>query len=244
MNMRLLTIFCLLLLLLLPAARNLAAAELDTCNDLYYQSLYDQAIECYRQLGGDRPPASLLYNIGTAHARLGHVGPATLYYLRALYLAPGDTDAAGNLALLRKHHGLFPPDPSVSEQMVALLTVSQWSIVGLAGLLAYLGFAALSLKMQPRRTVEVLMLLLCLLLFIGGLTAAAIRQHYWQQAVVLTDGHLVISPFQGAASIGAIRQGRLVKTHAAHRNFTSVTDETGRTGWLPTDSLESIIPPH
>jgi hypothetical protein len=244
MNMRLLTIFCLLSLIVLTAARNLAAADLDTCNDLYYQSLYDQAIECYRQLGGDRPPASLLYNIGNAHARLGHVGPATLHYLRALYLAPGDTDTAGNLALLRKHHGLFPPDPSLIEQFAALLTVSQWSIVSLAGLLIYLGIAVLSLKMKVRRTVEVLMLLICLLLFVGGLTAAGIRQHHWQQAVVLIDGQLVISPFQGAESIGAIRQGRLVKTHATHRNFTSVTDETGRTGWLSTDSLEAIIPAH
>jgi putative methionine-R-sulfoxide reductase with GAF domain len=60
----------------------------------------------------------------------------------------------------------------------------------------------------------------------------------------MTDGQLVVSPFAGATPVGAIRQGRLVSTHTEHRDFTSVTDETGRTGWLPTASLEAIIPPH
>ena len=243
MKSRLLIISCLLVLAVSPVARNLAAADLDSCNERYYQADYDRAIECYHRLGGERPPASLLYNIGNAHARLGNAGAATLFYLRSLYLAPGDADAAGNLALLRKHHGIFPPEPSLGEQLTALLTISQWSLVSLAGLLIYLGFALLSLKKRPRRSVDALLLLLCLLLFAGGLTAAGARHHHWQRAVVMTDGQLVVSPFAEATPVGAIRQGRLVSTHARHRDFTSVTDETGRTGWLPTDSLEAIIPP-
>src|SRR5690606_6009960 len=111
------------------------------------------------------PSASLLYNIGNAHARLGNAGAATLSYLRSLYLAPGDADAAGNLALLRKHFGIFPPEPSQGEHVIALLTISQWSLVSLAGLVIYCGFALLSLQKKVRRAVEVLMLLLCLLLF-------------------------------------------------------------------------------
>jgi len=216
MKSRLLIISCLLVLAVSPVARNLAAADLDSCNERYYQADYDQAIECYH--------------------RLGNAGAATLFYLRSLYLAPGDADAAGNLALLRKHHGIFPPEPSLGEQLTALLTISQWSLVSLAGLLIYLGFALLSLKKRPRRSVDALLLLLCLLLF-------GARHHHWQRAVVMTDGQLVVSPFAEATPVGAIRQGRLVSTHARHRDFTSVTDETGRTGWLPTDSLEAIIPP-
>lgn len=243
MNSRVLIMCCLFLFAVPPAARNLAAADLDSCNELYYQAHYDRAIDCYHRLGGEHPPASLLYNIGNAHARLGNAGAATLSYLRSLYLAPGDADAAGNLALLRKQHGIFPPEPSPGEQAAALLTISQWSLVSLAGLLIYLGFALLSLKKKPRRAGEILVFLLCLLLFAGGLTAASVRYHHWQRSVVMTDGQLVVSPFAGATPIGAIRQGRLVTTHARHRDFTSVTDETGRTGWLPTDSLEAIIPP-
>ncbi len=243
MKSRLLIISCLLLFAVSPVARSLAAADLYSCNERYYQADYAQAIECYHRLGGERPPASLLYNIGNAHARLGNAGPATLYYLRSLYLAPGDADAAGNLALLRKHHGIFPPEPSPGERVAALLTVSQWSLVGLAGLFVYLGYALLSLPKKPRRAGEILMLLLCVLLVAGGLTAAGVRQQHWQRSVVMTDGQLVVSPFAQAAPVGAIRQGRLVSTHGSHRDFTSVTDETGRTGWLPTASLEAIIPP-
>ncbi|MEE4314500.1 MAG: hypothetical protein V2J11_08360 [Desulfofustis sp.] len=243
MKRLLLLISCLLVIAMPSAARDLAANDLDSCNKLYYQADYGRAIECYHRLGGERPSASLLYNIGNAHARLGDVGAATLSYLRSLYLAPGDADAAGNLALLRKHYGIFPPEPTLGEQVTALLTISQWSLVSLAGLVIYCGFALLSLQKKPRRAVEVMMLLLCLLLFVGGLTAAAVRQHHWQRSVVMVDGQLVVSPFAGAAPVGAIRQGRLVSTHAEHRDFTSVTDETGRSGWLPTASLEAIIPP-
>lgn len=241
MNLRLLIIVS-LLWLTIPLPSLGSAATLDDCNDLYYQTLYAQAIECYQELGGDVPSAPLLYNIGNAHAQLGQTSRAILHYLRAHYLAPGDADSTGNLELLRKEQGLFPPEPSPAQLVADRLTISQWSLLGLSALLGYLGYSLYRLKKRHGWATELTVLLVCALLFAAGAFGAGARYQYWRQAVVMVDGQLLVSPFHGAASTGTISQGRLVRPHSVHREFIYVTDETGRTGWLAPDSIEPIIP--
>lgn len=218
------------------------AADLTSCNTLYHQHRYRQAITCYQKVDTDGPSAPLLYNIGNSYARLDHPGPAVLYFLRALYLSPGDDDILGNLELVRAAYGLFPPKPSVVQIASDSLTVSQWSLTGLSATLGYLVYAVYSLKKQRRIVVEATALMICAVIGITAITGTAVLCQYWSQSVVMVDGSLLISPYDGAPPIGATRQGRLARPLAVHRGFTYIREETGRTGWLSSGSLKPIIP--
>jgi len=89
--------------------------------------------------------ASLCYNIGCAHFRLGRRGHAILWFERARRLAPRDEDIRFNLSLARSHL----PDETVPpwETFDRLLAPGELAVVVailLAFLLAAIGFGALT----------------------------------------------------------------------------------------------------
>jgi len=72
-------------------------------NESYEAGDYDGAIEAYGSLvARGAVDADLFYNMGNAYYEIGALGPAVLYYERALRLDPRNRDAAANLALTRK----------------------------------------------------------------------------------------------------------------------------------------------
>lgn len=217
--------------------------SLDNCNSLYHNNSYEQAILCYQDLTSDGMSSPLFYNMGNSFAQNNQPGYAILYYLRALSLAPGDSDIAGNLALLRKEKGIFPPDPSPVQQLAGRLTISQWSILCLLALVIYLIYSLTRLRNNKNsRLVEICLIVLCSSLFIIGGFGAGIRYKEWHQSVAVIDSRLLVSPFENAASIGSIQQGRLVSPQKQHSDFWYVTDETGRKGWIQAQALEPILP--
>ncbi len=92
------------LTLLLPA---LAGAEpLDRAragDEAFYKGDYAAAAKAYREaLAGGADDADLYYNLGTAEAQAGRVGPAIWAFEQALRLRPGHADAAHNLEQIRQ----------------------------------------------------------------------------------------------------------------------------------------------
>ena len=218
------------------------AGEIDRCNSLYHDSSYEQAITCYQGLVSEGISAEILYNIGNSYAQLDQTGRAVLHYLRALCLEPDDSDISGNLSLVRKEKGLFAKDPSLSEQLFGLITVTQWSLLCLSALVIYLVFSLYRLKKRRSLLVESLVVILCTALFVLGAAGAVLRYQQWQQSVVIDDSRLLVSPFNSASSIGQIQSGRLVMSHKQHNDFHYVTDETGRKGWIQGSAIEKIMP--
>ena len=190
------------------------AASMDACNQIYHDAEYEQAITCYHALPAS---AAQLFNIGNSYARLDEVGYAVLFYLRALCVAPDDSDVIANLSHIREQHSLYSPEASVAGQLFDLLSITHWSLLCLLAPLIYLVFSGVRLLRSGRqpRWLEITVLCGCLALF--SLAAAGSWFHYqrWQQAVVVEDTRLLISPFDKAESIGAIAQGRLVRPQKA-----------------------------
>lgn len=222
------------------AAANVS--KIDRCNSLYHDTSYEQAITCYQALSSEGISAEILYNIGNSYAQLDQTGRAVLHYLRALCLAPDDSDISGNLSLIRKEKGLFPKDPSFSEQFFGLFSVTQWSLLCLSALVIYLTFSLFRIKKGRSLLLESLVVILCVALLVLGASGAILQYQQWQHSVVINDSKLLVSPFSSASSIGQIQSGRLVIIHKQHNAFRYVTDETGRKGWIQDSAIEPIIP--
>ena len=214
-------------------------ARMDTCNHLYHDALYSQAIDCYEGIGTS---ADILFNIGNSYARMEQPGNAILHYLRALCLAPNDADIQANLDHLRKTYSLYPPAPSFTDRILGALNISQWSYLCIAVLTIYLLFLVVTiLRRKNGRSVARATLCCVLLLSLG---AAGAWYHYdrWQHSVVVSDTRLLVSPFDKSESVGIISQGRLVSPAQTYHDYVYVTDETGRKGWLHADSFRPIVP--
>lgn len=235
---------CVLLLTLLQvagAATQQKQDRLQRAATAYSRGDYATAITGYEALTGQGVSAALFYNLANSYAQAGQSGRAILNYERALRLAPNDPDIRANLDLVRKEKGLFQEERSVQQRFVELLSLNQW-IVLLAAALVFLAQAlllpsALALKRSFRYGLAGTAMLL------GGLAAAGAVGQYgsWQDGVVLaSEARLRISPFDGAASVGMIQEGRLLRPGKRYNDYVLVTDESGRSGWLKETSFEEI----
>lgn len=206
-----------------------ANSTIDECNQLYHDSSWEEAIACYENL---ETSAASLFNIGNTYAKIGKTGYAILYYLRAQFLTPDDSDIISNLAHLREAHSLYPPEPSLTEQFFNLLSLSQWSILCLLALVSYLLFILIHLRKRQGKVIEIAVIVICIAGFSVGTAGATIRYKQWQQSVVVADGRLLVSPFASAESTGSIVQGRLVTPLKTYKDYVYIKDEMGRKGWL------------
>ncbi|MEE4166056.1 MAG: tetratricopeptide repeat protein, partial [Desulfocapsaceae bacterium] len=197
-------------LVLLAWPYSMAIAEqqdrsIERCNELYHNSAFEDAITCYRSLLDEGHSANILYNIGNSYAQLDQTGYSILYFMRALSIDPADSDSSGNLAMIKKEKGLFPPEKSAVQVFFNLLTLGQWSVLCLLAAAGYLAFACTRLgRKKNNLLLEAFILCLCLIFLSAGVLGARIRYNEWHQSVVVRDSRLLISPFENGASIGAI----------------------------------------
>ncbi len=218
------------------------AASLEACNTFYHNNAFEDAVTCYKNLLSGGHSANILYNIGNSYAQLDQPGYSVLYFLRALSVNPKDSDISGNLAMVKKEKGLFPPEKSAVQMFFGLLTLGQWSILCLISLAGYLVFSLTRLSKGKNMVLESFVILLCIFSLSAGVLGTMMRYREWHQSVVIRDSRLLVSPFENGASIGSIKQGRLVYPQKKHGDYWYVTDETGRKGWLETAVFKSILP--
>ena len=213
-------------------------------NEAYSRSDYRQAITFYEELtasSGYSP--SVLYNLANSYAHSGKIGLAVLNYQRALRLAPGDADIAGNLQLVSKESGLFAADATTADKFFQLFDLHHWALFFLFLLVLLTIFQALPPRLRLRGKAGIGVRLACLLLLLLCGIATAVRYRDFNPSVVIeADARLLISPFSSASSIGAIQEGRLVFPLKNHGSFTYIKDETDRHGWITTASIEAVIP--
>lgn len=240
-------VFFLALLLVLLPAPNLFAGTAEEilfqeANTAYSRGDYVEAIEKYRQIttaSGFSP--SVLYNLANSYALLGQPGLAVLNYERALRLAPSDADISGNLQLVKKENGLFPRESSRTERFLQLLNMNQWTALLLFSLISLTIFQAAALKFRFSRQLHIGVTTSCCLLLCLAIAGTLFRYHSFNPSVVIAaDAKLLISPFASSASIGALQEGRLVYPQKRHGDFSYVTDETDRQGWIPSSQIEAV----
>lgn len=241
------TVSVLCLLLSLLSGTGTAAQQEDDdrfqlAASAYSSGDYTTAIELFEAMTRDGGSVALFYNLGNSYAQVNKSGRAILNYERALRLAPGDPDVRGNLELVRKEKGLFQEELHVQQRFVNLLGLNQWLGLLASSLIILALLLLLPLSYKLKQSLRYGLAVATLLL--GGVAAACAAGQYssWHDGVVVTAGaRLRISPFDSAASVGMIQEGRLLRPGKRHNEYVLVTDESGRSGWLKASSFEVII---
>lgn len=213
-------------------------------NAAYSRSDYSAAIAIYNQIIEERGfSAGVLYNLANSYAMNGKAGLAILNYERALVLAPGDSDIAGNLQLVRTASGLFEEELTFSERILHTLSMDQWTMVGgLALLLLTATLLTATLRPKMKRRIVVLISCCCLLGTVVAIISVLQLQRRWDSSVVVVASRLQVSPFEGAATAGEIREGSRVYTSKHHGDYLYVVDDTKRKGWIEGSAIEPVIP--
>ncbi len=210
----------------------------------YNRGEYQAAIQGFELLTGSGKSAPLFYNLANSYAQAGQSGRAILNYERALRLASGDSDIRGNLELVRRDKGLFQEEQSFVQRCITFLSLNQW--VGLTATAAVLFAVVLLqpsvLRLKPSTRRGLAVCCLCVLT-VAGIGAIGQYKHWHDGVVVVADARLRVSPFESAASIGTIQEGRLLHPGKVHNEYVLVVDEAGRSGWLAKKSYESIAIP-
>jgi tetratricopeptide (TPR) repeat protein len=211
-------------------------------NNLYGNGKYRQAQQIYSRIAAkDGVSGPLLYNLANCYAQLDQPGLAILNYERALRLSPGDSDIRGNLDLIRKNKGLFQDEPSWETRFASFLDLDQWTL--LAGML-FVVFTLICLAGLRFKNGKHLRLWLggfCLIFILAAGAGAAFQYRKLNNAVIISDdARLLLSPFTKAASIGTLREGRIVRYIAKHGNFSLIEDQAGRNGWMKSTAIELI----
>ena len=121
-------------------------------NAAYEAGNFQQALEFYDSAAEQVTSASLLYNRGNAHFKLGAIGRAIADYNRAFVLKPHDNDIRHNLAFARQYR----PDKSliIENPLARMLTdflrlpdaATARVLAGLFFLLAFVSLALLFIR--------------------------------------------------------------------------------------------------
>ena len=211
-------------------------------NYSYQQGDYEGAIDSFSKLAAEKGvSASVLYNLANSYAQKGVAGKAIVNYERALRLSQGDSEIKHNLHLLREEMGLFPKDRNYFERLLNTLTLNQWTALAGLSLLLLTVIQLTKIKLNFSQTGRSWATGICLFLLLGTMANSVLLYGKWQSAVIIVpDARLLISPFETADSLGAIKEGRKVFPRKTHGDFYLVEDETGQRGWLAKKWLELI----
>lgn len=225
-------------------ANDTTSTSFDQGTAAYSRGDYEQAIRIFEKIISTHGfSASVLYNLGNSYAQSNRIGKAILFYERARILAPGDPDIAGNLQYIRKAHGIFEAEPSLASRCISLLTLDDWSkLAAVFFTLICISLTVALLRKKNEQKRWILIALGCLILLVFSAVASIISYTSRQVFIVtMPKARIYLSPFPTAAPIGSIQEGKRLKVMKSHADYYYVTDETGRSGWIPQSSIEAII---
>jgi len=228
-----------------PSASNAAGIDelFEQGNRACAEEDYDEAIQCYGSIL-DREVVSpgLFANLAAAHREQGNVGLALLNFERALWLAPRNADIRAGLQSLRRDTALFVDSEPGWTRVLQALSMGEWtwtataSFATLAGLVLLRGFGVSRIPFRVTAAV-------CLLALLASGGGVAYRLQQMDRFVVVhADAPLLVSPYEAAGRIAAMREGRILRAVDSHGEFTKVVSAAGQAGWMSTGDLVRIVP--
>jgi tetratricopeptide (TPR) repeat protein len=240
---------CLLAMAALTAYATAAVEDgFTTGNRLYESGDYAGAKTAYeKQVRHGAYSANLFYNLAGACYRLGDRGRAILNYQRALILDPDHPEAAANLAFVRGGASGGDAASSWLNRMLGAVSIDAWC--WLAAATGWLGIAGLIIGAAGRKggrglrwTFAGAMLAAC---------AASIGAVRWLEdgpknparAIVVVDqAQAMYAPADNSKIIEILSPGREVRVLAGHGAWVYVRLADGKLAWMPSSSLERVIP--
>ncbi len=195
----------------------------------------------------------LYYNLGNAYFKSGEMGPAILWYERALRLDPSDADVRYNLEFARSQtQDRIEEVPEIffeawGHKLCYLLASNTWAALSLVFLALTVALALLFLlgSTTGRRRLGFFAGLVTLLLALLGWDFAQ-----WQRSEALQQDRAVImrpvssvksSPSADTAKdLFILHEGTRVKILDEISGYTNIEIADGRQGWLPSGDMEII----
>lgn len=246
-----------------PAAD--AHAAFAAGNTAYAAGQYDEAARLFRAAAEARPAADAYFNLGTAEAQAGHLGPAIWAFEQALVLTPEDEDARFNLDAVRQtalRRGLamggdtrliLPGDDDVGTGLLTALTPNTVTIgfagfwIGMFGLLTAgrLGRRrGMADGGETRQTVLTLGAVTAALgaLAFGGLLAGRVLvlREASYGVVVAEKGVVQAGPGAQYRPVARVLGGVKLRLRGADGEWMNVVLPDGATGWVRADEIAPL----
>jgi len=222
-------------------------------NELYKNNQYQLAIDEYNKLiKQGYEGASVYYNLGNAHYRLGKIGFAILYYEKALKLSPTDEDIKHNLALaklgMKDKVDSLPPFFifNIWEGLLAAFSVSGWTITAyivfillLISIIAY--FFSRSVNQQRISFFTGAGISAVLILTIVLLMVKMNKEFYIKNGIIVESSVTVkSSPDKSSKDEFILHEGLKVRLEDKVDNWVKIRLDDGKIGWILEKNLGQI----
>ena len=222
-------------------------------NDLYQKGEYEAAISAYGEIlkmGYESP--ELYYNLGNAYYKLRKIGPAVLFYNRALRLAPRDGDIRHNLELvnLRVVDRIQAiPDLFYSRYFKAFqnffgMAALFWIVaISYVLLVIFIILTLLLRKEAVRRIVRqlawIIGIVFVIFVFTWG-TKVWMQKHAAEAVVLVSKVDVKSAPDQNGTIMFSLHEGVKVRVKQKTNGWFEIRLADGKQGWLPGKSVGII----
>lgn len=248
-----LCIAILYVLLLLPEMNAYCADQTSLlwqkANGYYQRKQYDSAIACYQQVAATgKVNANLFYNTGNSYYRLSRIGPAVLYYEKALRLDPENKTIADNLLLAKKRidNPVAEISPVFFERwwhgLLYAINANGWAAILLLLFCATAILVSFSIAGKIRYPGRWVTFSSALLLIAGVITFSSYRNatNSGKAVVMIANISLLDTPKPGAKISSNVPEGTTVKLVQESGAYANVELPNGRRGWVNSNTIEKI----
>ncbi len=242
-----------ILFLFLGNGQTHAAVSANQAREAYDSAKYEEAIAHWLKAGRyeDLSP-DVLYNIGNACYRAGSPGYAALYFRRAIARNPAHQEARQNLRFIERKYGSITINRPEYQYILSRIPLTTWQNMLWTGAW-FCGLAALIFPAsRPGARVRLFALAA---LVLGPLlaTCGALGWRYFpndaefaplqRQAIIIGDKVLLhTDAARTSPEVIDAPPGSLCEVIQQSGRWTYIAFATKTRGWVPSESIEKILP--
>ena len=213
---------------------------------LYSEEKFEEAANSYQELLDKHQAQSpdLYLNLANSYFKSGRIGPAILYYKKALRLAPGDQEIKFNLKFAMEQHSLAVNDEQgwFKEKFTGFINLIPLNkALPLAVLLYWVLVLALILALFFRKRRLVVSTIVVAVLFVAMAGYTGIKYYIGNlhpEGVVLAETAQIRYSFEGGEEVAfTLGEGSVVEILNNRNRWYQIKDAGSNIGWIKSDEL-------
>jgi len=225
--------------------------DFEKANNLFKEKKYLQSIELYHSIlqQGHTSP-SLYFNIGNAYFKIGDLGHAILYYMKAKRLDPGDNDISANLEFAKQFTSIQMEGVQLNPISNFLASLVEHYHLNVLAWISSFFFILLILSLSVRYILGFtgsairtsITLILILLIISSMLTTYKYRYDYLTDRAVIVAEECTVTTGPSKESDIELEAaaGLIVEIISESGDYYNILFENKRRGWIKKD-LVSLI---